>query len=190
MIHFSNCVIKSLISMKGKTVQKFRKLENQRRKLLEKLDAMPESALFFKEAPEKWNILQVVSHIVKSEALSLKYMERKAGSGDKLPKAGFSSSVRSFLLYFGLSLPVKYKAPGMVDTITDEPEYDLLKKDWNIVRENLKNFLEGCDKAILERAIYKHPRAGLLNADQAISFMSMHLSHHIKQIERIYEGSV
>jgi len=174
--------------LKKKLYKAYHKLEKQREEILRKTEGLSRDQLLWNPAKEKWNILQVLAHLIKAESLSLKFIERSYTRYSELPDAGISSAIRFQLLKWGLKMPISYKAPAMADTTGYNPEFDGLVSDWEKVRNQLKMFIEECDEASLKKALYKHPRAGDLNLRQAIEFMRYHVNHHEKQLEHLFES--
>lgn len=168
--------------LKEKVIRLFNHLENQRTAILAKIEYLSPGQLAMNPEEGKWNMLQVLAHLVKAESLSLKYMERMFSRREELPNAGISSTIRFQLLKWGLNLPIKYKAPAMADTSGQNPAINELMEEWERVRERLNDLINRCDEDCLKKAIYKHPRAGYLNVRQAVEFMSLHIKHHEKQI--------
>lgn len=174
--------------MKRKLHKAYDKLEKQRGDILRKIERLSRDQLSWSPAPEKWNILQVLAHLIKAESLSLKFIERSYMRYSELPDAGISSAIRFQLLKWGLKLPISYKAPAMADTTGYSPDFDEIFNDWERVRNRLKVFIEECDEVSLRKALYKHPRAGDLNLRQAIEFMRFHVNHHEKQLQNLIEA--
>lgn len=171
--------------MKEKTLNKFNRLENQREKLINSYNSLSEKQLRFKPGSDEWNLLQVMRHLVTSEKQSLIYIQRKVARHEDVPKAGFDSTFRHVLLKIALLLPIKFKAPKIAEVKENYPDFESMKSEWDSVRDEMKYLIENSDDNILAKALYRHPRAGMLNIKQAIEFMETHISHHLKQIQRI-----
>lgn len=171
--------------MKEKITRAYLKLETQKREVISLYDSLSEEQRAFNPEPDAWNLLQVLRHIVTSERLSLAYIQRKISSSSNVPKAGFDSWVRSVLLKLALYLPIKFKAPKVAQVNEVHPDYESMKTEWDQVRYGFRDLIDSNDADMLEKAIYRHPRAGMLNMLQAVEFMNIHISHHFKQMERI-----
>lgn len=171
--------------MKLKMTCTFLKLETQRNKFTELYNSLTIEQLRFKPEPESWNLLQVMGHIVKSERLTLAYIQRKVRSNDDIPKAGFDSWFRYLVLQIAFYLPFKFKAPKIAQVDEEYPDFELMKTEWDQLRSGFKELIETTDSEILVKAVFRHPRAGMLNMKQALEFLGVHISHHQKQVERI-----
>lgn len=173
--------------MKEKVLRSFDYLEKQRFAILKKAESLHSQQFELSPGEGRWSMAEVLAHIIKAEALSLKYMERMYSRIDDVPNAGILSSVRFQLLKWGLNLPMKYKAPAMADTTGTVSGLDELEREWERIRNRLKRLIETCDEDCLKKAIYKHPRAGYLNLRQAVVFMSLHIQHHEGQINELLD---
>lgn len=170
---------------KHKTVAVFNRLELQRREILSAFDQLTAEQLQFKPARDKWNLLQVLSHLVTAEKQSLAYIKRKLKNHEELSNAGPGAYIRHKILQIALLLPVKYKAPRIAEVREDDPDYDIMKSEWDNIRTEMFSLIEEYDSKTLAKELYKHPRAGKMNIRQALKFFESHISHHQKQMERI-----
>lgn len=170
---------------KQQCLEIFGSLEKQRTDLFSELVSLNDEQRNFSISSEKWNILQILLHLMIAEKLSLLYMKRKANSDEKLPTSGFLSKFRLLTLKLAFSLPFKYKSPRLTDATGKKPKYKKLKSDWDTVRSELKSLIEILDEKTLKSEILKHPRVGMINMKQALDFMQIHVAHHRKQIRGI-----
>lgn len=170
---------------KNQCLEIFDRLEKQHKQVFARLDTLSEEQLHFNPAPEKWNILQVIFHVMTGERLSVLYIKRKTGSGKEIPKSGLRAKIRLFLVKLAFLSPFKFKAPEMTDATGKDPEYEKLKSDWQKIREDLKTLIEELDDKTLKSELFKHPRVGMMNMKQALEFMRTHSVHHAKQIRHL-----
>ena len=166
-------------------IAKFEQLEVQRQKMSSLLDAFTSDQLEFKPNPDHWNLLQVLDHIVTSEKMSAIYIKRQLNGKKYPPTPGWKASFRYGLLKAAFKMPFKYKAPSIVDSTGKTPDLNQLQDSWKTIRQELRAIIENTDEELLELGVYEHPRAGLLNMEQALNFLDIHLQHHQKQMERI-----
>jgi len=171
--------------MKEKITNSFKKLESQRKELISLYDSLSNEQRAFNPEPDAWNLLQVMRHIVTSERLSLASIQRKISSKANIPKAGIGSRARFLILQLALYLPFKFKTPKIAQVHEAQPDYESMKTEWNEVRSGYQELIDSNDTETFAKAIYRHPRAGMLNMFQTVEFMETHISHHIKQIGRI-----
>jgi len=157
------------------------RIESDRINLFSELDKLSQEQLHFRKAPDKWNILQILDHLMTSEKLSVVYIKRKTSSGKSIERSGFRSRFRIFALKLAFILPIKYKAPKISDSTGKNPDYKELKSEWEEVRSDLKELIQKLDEKTLKSEIFKHPRVGLLNMEQTLEFLETHFTHHKKQ---------
>ncbi|MCH8568428.1 MAG: DinB family protein [Balneolales bacterium] len=171
--------------MKRKTQKLFVRMEVERIELMKACKSLSSKQLRFKPGVDEWNILQVLRHIITAEKQSLILIQKRLDRKESVPKSGAGAAFRYFLLKTALILPLKYKAPKFVDVSEDYPDFDSMISEWTETRRDLNQIIESNDDQTLAKALYRHPRAGMLNVLQALRFMTTHISHHQKQIARI-----
>tara|TARA_R100001143_G_C3358741_1_gene134195 strand:+ start:3040 stop:3615 length:576 start_codon:yes stop_codon:yes gene_type:complete len=171
--------------MKQKINSTFQNIEKQREEFISFYDSLNDEQRSFNPDNESWNLLQVMRHIVTAERLSLAYIQRKISSSNNIPKAGLDSWFRTLILQIAFYLPLKYKAPKIAQVDEAYPDFESMKTEWDQVRSGFKELIDTTDSEILEKAIYRHPRAGMMNMKQAVEFLGVHISHHLKQVDRI-----
>lgn len=160
-------------------------LETLRTEIVSQYDAYTTDQLTFKPELGHWNLLQVLDHIVTSEKMSAIYIKRQLNGKKYPPPPGMKSRFRYNLLKVALKLPFRYKAPSIVDSTGKTPDLHILQESWNTIRGEIRTIIETTDEELLDLGVYEHPRAGLLNMEQALDFLDMHIRHHEKQMERI-----
>lgn len=171
--------------MKKKTKLVFKKIENQREEILKQYEQLTTDQLRFNPSPGRWNLLQVLRHLVTAEKMSLIYIQRKMRNHKNIPKAGLGAFFRFKILKYALILPIKYKAPKFAEVREDYPDFETMISEWDTVRSDMLDLIENSKDEILAKALYKHPRAGLLNVKQALEFIEIHTAHHRKQMDRL-----
>ena len=175
--------------MKQKTLSVFTRIEEQKSDILSLYDSLSTEQLRYNPEPGKWNLLQVIRHLVTAEKQSLIYIQRKLARQETVDATGKGAAFRHLILRIALWLPIKFKAPKIADVSEDYPDYETMKQEWNEVRSEFQEIIENSDDAVLAKALYRHPRAGLLNIKQALQFIGIHVSHHQKQMDRIMQSS-
>ncbi len=162
-------------------------LETDRKKLMARVELVPEEKFTQQRAPNKWSLAQVLSHIVAAEKGSTGYMKKKSLGIDQLSNSGIVESMKIKLLIASQRLPfLKFKAPKII--VDHTPQFhsaESISRQWNEVRNDLKMFLEKMDDKNIRKKIYKHPVAGMLDVVQAVTFYREHIIHHSPQINRL-----
>jgi hypothetical protein len=88
------------------------------------------------------------------------------------------------ILFFGRFPPVKFKAPAKIAAMTRK----ISREDALILINKFKNRLGEVKSNINNANPYqktKHPRLGLLNANEWLRFIEVHTIHHTRQLKRI-----
>lgn len=173
------------ISMNEDLIARIDDLEDLRKEIVSQYDSYTTDQLTFKPDPGHWNLLQVLDHIVTSEKMSAIYIKRQLNGKKYPPPPGLKSRYRYALLKLALKLPFRYKAPSIVDSTGKTPDLHILQDSWKTIRGEIRSIVENTDEELLELGVYEHPRAGLLDMEQALHFLDMHIRHHQKQMERI-----
>lgn len=170
---------------KTKLLLQFNALEASRKKLLKELDSLERKTLDFKPAPDKWSITQVLYHLNFSETRSMAYVSKKMQGGSNIKKTGLIADIRLSLLSLLLQSGYKWKAPAILGDVPENLNYEDVIQQWDESRNQLKTFLENLSENLLNREIYRHPRAGRLNAGHMMQFFQDHFDHHLKQVKRL-----
>jgi hypothetical protein len=167
-------------------LKQFNKLEADRQKLLLALRALPNEAILFQAPAGKWSVNQILTHLLTSEKLSLLYMRKKSLGIQHVGDSGMRESLKLTILKVSQRLPLKYKAPGVL--LEHTPEALPLRQaieQWDTVRNDLRNFLDGIADQNVRKMIYKHPVVGMLNVMQAMAFFHEHIHHHWPQVKSL-----
>lgn len=167
---------------KNKLIDHLDRIESAREDLFSDLDALSETQLHFRKSPEKWNILQILDHLMISEKLTVVYIKRKTSSGKEFEKSGVQTKFRILVLKLAFVLPFKYKAPKVADTTGKDPDFEELTSGWKQIRKDTRELIQNLDDDTLKCEIFKHPIVGMLNMKQTLKFFEIHFNHHKKQI--------
>lgn len=164
----------------------FFKVEEIRMNLLSSLKGLSPEQLT--EHPTgKWSIAQILSHLIASEQLSVRYLNKKILGIKDAADTGLTEEIKMIALIISQRLPfIKFKAPTVVVENTPPLEsMEQLVATWAKTRSDLKETLEKFQDGQLKRKIYKHPFAGMLNIQQALKFFGEHIIHHRPQITKL-----
>ena len=171
--------------MDSSVTKRFSRLEALRIEAQELLASFSDEAVNNPETQGKWGAIQHLAHIVGSETAGLTYMKKKMGGASNAGDAGFMGGIRLAVLSFALSLPIKFKAPPVLQ----EPDSYITKEDffqrWESLRKEYELFLDGLDSDHVHSKLYKHPAVGRMSVIQALEFMAIHLERHIKSVRII-----
>lgn len=170
--------------MRQDLLKAFEAAEADRRTLLAKLDAHGEDVLTRKPAPDAWSVVEILAHLIKAETGTLNYLRKKLEVGGHQKASAFAGLRKSFL-NFVLGLPIKFKAPKVVQLEKGAAlSYAEAKAQWNAVRDSLGTEYQRIDEQLIAHDLFKHPFAGKLNLVQSTEFMRQHMLRHVGQVER------
>jgi hypothetical protein len=147
------------------------------------LDTIPDDLFDITPPGGGWSFAEVYSHILQATIGSTVAAERCANGTCEPTKKGLTFIGRLSLL-FGY-LP-KVKTPPVetakipVNKLTKEEARNLLVKCRNRI-----DTITPRVKQSSPVSRYKHSRLGFMNAAQWYKFILVHLTHHLKQIDRI-----
>jgi uncharacterized damage-inducible protein DinB len=131
-----------------------------------------------------WSILQILNHVALAEQHTLFYIHKKMQDPSKLPPAGPLSFWRMAIVVVALRSPYKAKAPER----TAHPEADTtliaVRDHWDGVRRDWQHLVDSFPAPLVDRAVFRHPRTGLMSLAHTLAFMQAHLDHHRRQIAR------
>ncbi len=173
--------------MNSSLVRHYNSLTLATKTLLKEIAPLSTSTYYFRPADDKWSISQILTHLLTSERLSLSYMMKKSQAAPAmLEKTGLREDILFFIFELSQQIPVKYKAPKVVLENTPEPlSFGDLVRQWEALRSEMLEFLNGLGPEKIDKKIYKHPIAGRLGVVHALRFMTLHLNHHRPQIKAI-----
>jgi len=171
--------------MNNHHLQLFNQIEAERISLIKKLDAIDQHLLVWNPNINNWSILQICYHLIRSEELSLMYLNKKIFYKSHIRPAGLITMIRSWLLNLALRAPFRLKAPRRVAEFPDDLEWSGLKQKWTQIREGIKNILETLPEEYENMSLYKHPAVGRLTLYQMLTFFQIHIKRHEKQIRQL-----
>ena len=172
--------------MTAKVQKLWDKIERQRIRVFQELESVNPSLLNRKSSPDTWSAHQNLEHLLKAEATSLTYLQKKlSNGGGDIPKAGFTSWSRRFLLNVAFALPsLKFKAPQYLGDLPETSDFNDLKMRFATQRAELKAFLDTMSDDLLEGEVWKHARAGKMSIAQMLDFFEDHFDRHERQLKK------
>ncbi len=160
------------------------RLQADRLALLDSVAGVAEDRLRRPREDGGWSILQVLSHLALAEQHTLAYIHKKMQDPSQLPPAGAMSFWRMAIVVVALRSPYRAKAPER----TAHPEADTtlaaVRAHWDGVRKGWQELVDGFPPALADRAVFRHPRTGMMSLARTLAFTQAHLDHHRRQIAR------
>ncbi len=170
--------------MTPKIQKLWHRLEAQRLDLMQLMAQHNNPTLNKKPAPEAWSALQVIHHLMDAEQASLAYMKKKLSFTSKVPKAGFKSRWRRFLLRIAFAIPLKFKAPTTLEHFPEQSNFADLSNQWASQRLELQSFIENLPDNVVQGEIWRHQIMGKMNIAQMLDFFYTHVDRHEAQVKR------
>lgn len=148
------------------------------------LNSVSETEFQRSPAPGVWSYAEVFSHIFRSNMLMRPVIE-KCASGNAIENAAPLKIPYKLVLYFRRYPPtMKFKVPPkleyLVEKVSKAQAQDLIDQ----FRKDLPDLISMAEKASRTQKV-KHPRMGLLNAEQWMMFTELHTKHHARQLRRV-----
>lgn len=167
-----------------KSIQKnYNKLIADYDKLLQTVNALPAEIIYQPMQENKWSVVQTLQHLNFAFVSSINYLKKKL-QGDTFEYNPIAGWVRSYLLNSQLRTTKKFKAPKGLPEPIEITTIETVINEWNTIQSELKQILEELPENLVNKNIFRHPRVGLINASQMITFFSAHLYHHEQQIQQ------
>ena len=164
--------------------RRLERLEASRARALSIVAAHEAAALNRPPAPGRWSALQVLHHVVESEAATLGYVRKKMLAGTSLPPAGLASRLRRAAVALVLALPVRVRAPAVAASVPDVVEPAALRARWDEVRAGWRELVAAFPAELEGRLVFRHPFAGRMGLADTLAVLQAHLDHHVSQVER------
>lgn len=153
--------------------------------LLDDLARLPDDLLNRTPADHGWSAIQTMHHLMLVEEQSMAYLRKKLSFNPELKPAGWMAGVKMLLLKLSLISPFKFKAPKAAsDPIPTTDTLEAVKSRWLKIRQEWETFFAEMPEVWEDKAVYRHPRIGLINWLQTIDFLSSHFDRHKAQIKR------
>lgn len=159
---------------------------NQVKQLLTELETVPDALLNQNPVRGGWSAIQTMHHLIMSEEQSLVYVRKKMSFNPIFERADLGSRVRSFALWLMLSTPIKFRAPKFIAEAYLPANESLVntRARWEAIQQEWASFFAELPAELLNKTVYKHPRAGRQTFGQMVRFFQWHFKRHRKQIMR------
>lgn len=152
-------------------------LENRQAEMLRDIESnSSDESRHTKPAPDQWSLTEVVQHLALVAEAMLRSARVRDATSPTLEHDGFNQLKRA------LASGVKRRAP--TERIVPRPG---VTWDQAVARSHaaLRNWSDALDSGRLTGTSFPHPAAGELTLDQTLEFLSIHLDHHLTQVDRL-----
>lgn len=174
---------KKLIMMLDSIQEKFERLTQQRRALLQHLDSLSPEALSFKAGPDRWSITEVVEHLVIVEDNFLKQVTTEKSTPQLDPESRSPQKYQTVIKVMERDIEVDVPHESM------EPhghlDLDGLLGKWDDIRKKMQGYLTEINAESKDDMVYRHPYAGPLDIGETLYFIEVHFDNHVRHIDRI-----
>jgi DinB superfamily len=172
--------------MKNKITTQFSEYQAKVNAFLADLSKYSTEELQSKKTPETWSVIQNLMHLIMAESGSLAYCRKKMAFGGEYDSPGIKSQFRYVQLIAAMYLPIKIKAPAAIDgeNVPNNLTLAEVKAKWDESFANWQHFFESLPDDLVDKVVYKHPRAGKISWSNMIGFFSVHFDRHRGQIGR------
>lgn len=173
--------------MNTKLVKHLKQLEKSKTELLLLLQNIDSAKLILQPNPNSWSVVQVISHLIRVEEGTIKYLRKKLSYNPPLKKAGLMSTFKTWGLKKIIELPIKYKTSDSLEEKSNSTSYEDALSLWEENRTSMTLFLETLSEEQLSAEIYKNLMVGQISIYQQLDFLQTHFERHTKQIKKILQ---
>ena len=172
--------------MKAKVLSANTRYAAQVDALLNELAPLGDERLNRKPADGGWSAMQTLYHLILVDENSLSYLHKKLSFNPQFEKTGLGAWARGVMLHAFLRAPFKFKAPKSAgsEQIPETGNFAEVLARWKKIRGEWANFFDQMPTELIDKAVYKHPRAGRLGWLQMIGFFGSHFERHRRQVHR------
>lgn len=165
------------------TAESIQRLEQQKSAMLAEVGDWPAELQMRRPPDGGWNALQVLDHIVRTEAGICGVAAKRLGQPARI-RLRDRVGVAFVDLMFRSRRRVKVPASvAKVITPGESLELGEIAERWERCRVELAQLVrEGED---CRGGVFKHPVGGWMSFEQVLRFFSVHMVHHEFQLERI-----
>ena len=160
-----------------------RRLEKQKSAILAEVSSWPEEMRAARPADGEWSALQVLDHLVRTEAgISGVVMEMLA----KPQRIGMKDRIGVAFVELVFRSRCRVKVPKSVERFIlpgEGLELGEIGQRWNEARISLRQLM--CDAEGCHGGVFRHPVGGWMDFERVLRFFSVHIVHHGYQLERI-----
>ncbi len=170
--------------MNKKLEIKYNEFLSMKKRFMDRLEKNTLEQNQFKSSPTEWSPLEVLEHIQISENGILKFFQKYNPAESKHKPKG-KDKVINFLLSKLYRSSYKVKVPVKGLDPTGKKSLEELKKESEITKEKLKQYLENLPDEKINYSVFKHPVSGGMTMESVVAFWTNHVLHHLHQLDRI-----
>jgi hypothetical protein len=135
-------------------------------------------------APGVWSYAEVFAHIFRSNMLMRPVIEKCANGQAIENKDSLGIPYRLVLFFRRFPPTMKFKVPPKLEHLVEKVNKSQAQELIDQFRKDLPELISMAENASPYQKV-KHPRMGLLNAEQWMMFTELHTKHHARQLRRV-----
>ena len=163
--------------------ERYERLLNKRKTLLQRLEAYSTETLSFKAGPDKWSAVEAIEHLVVVEDNILEQVKANT------PMSTLDLENRSPKNYQMVLKVMRSDVAVDVPHESIEPsgQYSLeaLLARWDDIRVKMQGLLNGIEAGTEDNMVFNHPFGGPLNIRETLEFIEVHFDNHARHMEVI-----
>lgn len=160
----------------------FIRLEEQRNSLLLRLGGIDQHLWFKKPTDRDWSISEIAHHLVLCEQEVLHQIHNRKSYQDN--RRNFRDTIGMALVHFAFNYGLRVKVPMKSVVPQGRYAFNDIKEAWKRARRELHDYLSTVNNDCYDEIVFRHPVAGSMNICQTLDLIGLHISHHIRQIDR------
>ena len=162
----------------------FNTLQTNTEQIWKYFDRYDGQTLNLSPAPGKWSALQHLVHINKAERSFVILLSKALRSNQPLNGSPMKTVFRSLLFKAYLNFGVKLKSPKVIEPAIENFELEVLKKDFEKTRQQLKQLFESVTPEQWPLFWVNHIYLKELRVKDLLEFLTFHQNHHFKLVRR------
>ena len=164
---------------------RYQRLMEKRRELLQRLEAYSDDGLSFKAGPDKWSAKEAIEHLVVVEDNFLEQVTANTPASSLDPEKKSPENYQVVLKVMRNDVEVDVPHESM------EPHgqysFTELLDQWDDIRVKMRALLEGIRSGAEDDMVYLHPYGGPLNILEALEFIEVHFDNHARHMDAILD---
>jgi uncharacterized damage-inducible protein DinB len=161
----------------------FSSIESKKKWFVDRANEMGAEKAGQRVQTEEWSLTEVIEHLVIAERNFTAGFE---GSGSEQVQDSFKLKIRRRVILFVLRNAIKVPTPSVRVIPKGQEGLDSLLPEWDNLRSRLKVCLDEKKSDQLGNLTFKHPRAGDLDALNALAFLENHMTYHQKRAVKVF----
>jgi uncharacterized damage-inducible protein DinB len=170
--------------MKDQIKKRYRTYIERRGALAQRLAALTPEVVVMRPSEGKWSIAEVAQHLALVEDKLYSMAEEGLSKEGKKKRPGLLQAIKIRLMFCFLRTPIKVKAPAKAVIPSAEVTMADSLEIWQRLDQAWPAMLDSMSVSQAKLSIVQHPIAGWMNMLQLLDFFSVHLDHHLPQVER------